>query len=80
MALGDPERTSTRTDYDGVGEVWIYPSKRPRFSFGVGVGTSSGHSAGAVGVATGTNHIEEGTRVVFAGGRVSAIEAPAKAR
>jgi hypothetical protein len=80
MALGKPDRVATRTDHDGVGEVWSYPSKRPHFSFGVGVGTSSGHTSTGVGVATGTDHSDETMRIVFAGGRVSAIETPTKRR
>jgi hypothetical protein len=81
VALGDPARTVRRTDNDGTSEVWIYHGREPRFSVGLGVGTSRGSTGfgGGVGIGTGgSREREDATRVVFAGGRVSAVEAPTK--
>lgn len=80
MALGNPARTMTRTDADGTGEVWSYRSSRPRFSIGLGVGASSAHTGygGGVGVTTGGDRHDDDLRVIFVGGRVSAIETNAK--
>jgi outer membrane protein assembly factor BamE (lipoprotein component of BamABCDE complex) len=80
MALGNPERTSTRTDNDGTREVWYYPSKKPRVSFGVGLGTARGNTAygAGVNVGSGDRRRDDSTRVIFQGGRVSAIETPSK--
>lgn len=81
VALGDPARTFTRTDNDGTSEVWVYRGKEPRFSVGLGVGTSRGSTGfgGGVGIGTGgSRDSEDATRVVFAGGRVSAVETATK--
>lgn len=76
LALGEPSRVTTRTNHDGTSEVWAYRGKEPRFSFGVGVGTSRGNTGygGGVNVGTGGDRGEDAMRVVFDGGRVSAIE------
>ncbi|HEX2852383.1 MAG TPA: hypothetical protein VHO24_04025 [Opitutaceae bacterium] len=81
VALGDPARTFTRTDNDGASEVWVYRGREPRFSIGVGMGTSRGSTGfgGGVGVGTGGQRdSEDATRVVFAGGRVSTVETATK--
>jgi hypothetical protein len=79
-ALGQPDRVTTRTTNDGTSEVWAYRSRAPRFSVGVGVGTSHGSTGigGGVGVGTGGERSDDAMRVVFAGGKVSAIETAAK--
>lgn len=77
MALGDPTRTFTRTDKDGTSEVWVYRGREPRFSIGLGVGSSRGSTGfgGGVNVGTGdSSHAEDAMRVVFTGGKVSAVE------
>jgi hypothetical protein len=76
MALGEPDRTYTRTSAQGTTEVWAYLDHSPTFSFGLGIG-SFGHSSaygGGVGMTTGGDRIEDKLRVVFAGGAVVAIE------
>lgn len=81
VALGDPARTFTRTNNDGTSEVWVYRGKEPRFSVGLGMGTSRGSTGfgGGVSVGTGADRDDENaTRVVFAGGRVSAVETASK--
>ncbi|HWL14197.1 MAG TPA: hypothetical protein VNR00_01250 [Opitutus sp.] len=75
VALGDPSRVFTRTTQNGNAEVWVYPEKGPKFSFGVGVGSMRGSTGVGGGVTVGdTWRDEEALRVVFEGGRVSAIE------
>jgi hypothetical protein len=80
MALGQPDRVTTRTNTDGTSEVWSYPAQKPRFSFGVGVGSSRGSTGvgAGVGVGTGGERYDDATRVVFTGGRVSVIETPSR--
>lgn len=80
VALGDPARTSTRTNSDGTTEIWSYRSGKPRVSFGVGLGTSRGSTGygGGVNVGTGDHREDEAMRVIFSAGRVSAIETPSK--
>jgi hypothetical protein len=79
MALGDPDRVSTRTTPDGTSEVWGYRKKGPRFNVGVGVGVFGGGGSTrvgtGVGVSTGGDRREdERLRVVFDHGTVSAVE------
>ncbi len=78
MALGEPDRVSTRTTPDGVSEVWSYRAKRPRFSVGVGVGVFGGGGSTrvgtGVGVNTGDRYDDERMRVVFERGEVAAVE------
>ena len=78
LALGKPERKLTRAEAGGESEVWVYIKSKPQFSFGVGVGGGSysggGYSGGGVGVSTSTLPNDEYMRVVFVGGKVSAIE------
>ncbi|OAM87936.1 hypothetical protein OH491_09125 [Termitidicoccus mucosus] len=80
MALGKPDRVYNRTTANGAVEVWAYRSKAPAFSFGVGVGGGGGSTAvgTGVGVTTGGDQSDDKVRVVFEGGKVSAIESRAK--
>lgn len=75
-ALGEPDRKYTRTTMQGVSEVWAYENHGPRFSFGLGVGEASRSSAygAGVGVTTGGDLYEDKLRVVFAEGKVVALE------
>jgi hypothetical protein len=76
MALGDPERVATRTTADGQSEAWIYRKDAPRIGIGFGIGSYSRSSAVGVGVSSGGWPLrpDESKRVVFEGGRVSAVE------
>jgi hypothetical protein len=76
MALGDPERVATRTTADGQSEAWIYRKAAPRIGIGFGVGSYSRNSAVGIGVNSGGWPLrpDESKRVVFEGGRVSAVE------
>lgn len=76
VAMGDPDRTLTQTLAEGTHEVWVYADHGPKFSFGVGMGSGGGGSSagGAVGVSTGGRVPRELMRVIFEGGRVSALE------
>jgi hypothetical protein len=76
VALGAPEGKSVRTTEEGTAEVWTYADRGPHFSIGVGVGSARGGSAygGAVTVSDNGFRGEERMRVVFNGGKVSAIE------
>ncbi|HTQ32262.1 MAG TPA: hypothetical protein VMI53_13705 [Opitutaceae bacterium] len=76
VALGDPDRKYTRTDAHGTVEVWAYQDHSPVFSFGLGVGTFSHSSAygGGIGVTTGGDRYDDKLRVIFAEGKVVALE------
>ena len=76
MALGDPERIATRTTADGQSEAWIYRKDSPRIGIGFGIGSYSSSSAVGVGVSSGGWPLrpDESKRVVFEGGKVSAVE------
>lgn len=76
LALGEPLRKTTRQTEAGDAEVWIYPERSPRFSFGLGVSSGGGHSGfgAGVGLSTGGYESDEGMRVEFRDGKVSAIE------
>jgi hypothetical protein len=76
MALGEPARTLTRTTDRGTDEVWAYREHKPRISVGFGVGGGGGSTrvSGATVVSSGGPYDNEVLRVVFAGGRVSAVE------
>ena len=77
MALGAPGRVRTRTTERGEEDVWIYYDRGPRFSFGLGVGAASRHSAYAGGIGVGGGDGDEETvRVIFDAGRVTAVETP----
>lgn len=75
VALGDPDRQSSRTTASGTADVWIYFDKGPKFSFGVGLGSSHGRTGVGGGVTVGDDwRDEEVMRVILEGGRVTAIE------
>ena len=76
LALGEPLRKTTRQTEAGDAEVWIYPERGPRFSFGLGVSSGGGRSGfgTGVGLSTGGYEPDEGMRVEFRDGKVSAIE------
>lgn len=76
MALGKPSREFNRQTEQGSTDVWVYHDNRPRFSFGVGVGSYGGNTASSVGVSTSTGgyDAEEKMRVEFRAGRVTEIE------
>lgn len=76
MALGEPGRRYTRTTEHGASEVWAYRSKAPALSFGFGVGGGGGHTGigTGVGITTGGDRSDDRMRVVFEGGKVTAVE------
>ncbi len=77
LALGEPARTFVRQTGNGSAELWVYHDSGPRFSFGIGVGGSTGrHSSAGVGLSTSTGGYdpEEKMRVEFREGRVTAVE------
>jgi hypothetical protein len=75
VALGKPDRTSSRTTDRGQADVWIYFENKPKVSFGFGFGSSSGSSGVGAGVRVGDNfRDDENMRVIFEGGKVTAIE------
>lgn len=81
VALGEPDRVFTRTTADGSSEVWGYRERKPRLSFGVGVGlggfSGSRAAGGGIGIGTGIGGYEDDEKlgVVFdRTGRVSSIE------
>ncbi len=77
VALGDPDGKATRTTAAGTAEVWTYLDHGPKFSIGLGMGSSHGHTAYAGGVAVGSGgefRDDELLRVIFEGGVVAAIE------
>jgi hypothetical protein len=75
MALGPPERITTRKDNDGTSETWIYRDGSPRISWGLGIGSGGRHSSVGVGVSTTSRGRSEASRVVFdPSGKVASIE------
>lgn len=81
MALGNPDRVTSRTTPDGSSEVWSYRDKGPRFSVGVGLGVGGGGGSTRVGTGVGVStggrrdYDDEKTRVIFdQRGRVMAVE------
>jgi hypothetical protein len=76
VALGDPARKVTRTTAQGQGEVWLYEDKSPKFSIGLGVGSMRGGTGVGGGVTVGDSmwRDNESMRVIFEGGRVTAVE------
>jgi hypothetical protein len=76
VALGDPARTFARVTADGTSEIWAYADNPPRFSIGLGIGSWGRSSAvgGGIGVSSGGFRDGERMHVIFANGRVSAIE------
>ncbi|HYP17379.1 MAG TPA: hypothetical protein VEQ65_09235 [Opitutus sp.] len=76
VALGKPDRRASRTTATGQADVWVYFDKSPKFSIGVGMGSMRGSTGVGGGVTVGDSgwSDEEAFRVVFEGGRVTAIE------
>lgn len=76
MAIGEPDRRYTRTTEQGASEVWAYRSKAPALSFGFGVGGGGGGAAigTGVGITTGGDRSDDKVRVIFEGGKVTAVE------
>jgi hypothetical protein len=77
VALGEPERRYSRTTASGQADAWVYADKSPKFSIGLGVGSMRGSSGVGGGVTLGGGDRwgdNEALRVIFEGGRVSAIE------
>lgn len=75
LALDEPDRVITRTTDEGNSEVWIYREKNARFGLGLGVGMGGGGVGAGVGLSTGGREFpDERIRVVFAKGRVTAVE------
>jgi hypothetical protein len=76
MALGKPDRSYTRTTARGTSEIWAYEDHKPAFSFGVGVAGGGGSTmvGSGVAVSTGNDRFDDKLRVVFEGGRVTAVE------
>ena len=76
MSLGKPDRMYTRTTARGTSEIWAYEDHKPSFSFGVGVvgGGGSTMVGSGVAVGTGNDRLDDKLRVIFEGGRVTAVE------
>ncbi len=77
VALGDPDRTFTRTTADGTTDLWVYRQERSGFSFGFGLGAIRGASIYSGGVTFNDRDWRDGetTRIVFdRAGHVSAVE------
>jgi hypothetical protein len=75
VALGKPDRVSSRTTDRGQADVWIYHESAPKFSVGLGFGSSRGSTGMGAGVRVGDDfRDDENMRVVFEGGKVTAIE------
>ena len=86
VALGEPDRAYGRVTAQGESQVWVYADHGPKFSIGVGVGSSSGSYRGGsstavgVGMSTGNDAFrnDEKLRVVFMGGKVIGVETRTK--
>ena len=75
VALGKPDRVSSRKTNAGQADVWIYSDKGPNFSIGFGVGSFGSSGGAAAGVTVGDDfRDDEHMRVIFDSGRVTAIE------
>ncbi len=75
MALGKPDRRYTRTTSAGTTEIWAYEDQKPSFSIGFGMAGGGGGTMVGSGVAIGSgDRSEDKLRVVFSGGRVTALE------
>lgn len=76
MSLGEPARKFIRKTELGDTEVWSYHDDRPKFSFGLGVGSIGRGSSvgGGVGVSTGGYDPDEKIRVEFRQGLVTAVD------
>ena len=76
LAAGEPDHVYVRTTAAGTDEVWGYRSHQPRFSVGIGVAGGGGSTrvGGGTVLSSGGPYDDEVMRVIFSGGRVSAIE------
>ena len=76
LALGEPDRVFSHQSATDASELWVYRDNRPRFSFGLGIGSAGGHSATSLGVAgsSGGRGPDEKVRVEFRQGRVTAVD------
>jgi hypothetical protein len=75
MALGKPDRRYTRTTAAGTTDIWAYEDHKPSFSFGIGMAGGGGGTMVGSGVAIGTgDRSGDKLRVIFSGGRVTALE------
>ena len=76
MSFGKPDRSYTRTTVRGTSEIWAYADNTPSFSIGIGaVGGGGGTMVGSgVALSSGGDRYDDKVRVVFEGGRVTAIE------
>lgn len=77
MALGEPARKYTRTTTSGTAEIWGYNRTGPTYSFALGSGFGLGSSGfGSIGLNTGTadDDVQEKMRLVFEGGKLTALE------
>lgn len=87
MALGEAEQRYVRTAEENgqkvQREVWGYPDSSGKWGFGFGIGTGSAHGStaygGGVALSTGDLYGDDiALRVIFANGRVQAIERRSK--
>ncbi len=76
VALGEPDRVTTRTTAAGTTEVWVYFPHGPYFTLGLGGGAVRGNSAfgGGLTVAGAPGSGGQHLRIIFSEGRVSALE------
>ena len=76
VALGTPDRISTLKTDTGLSEIWAYLDHGPRFSAGIGVAGGGASSAYGGGVAVSDQSFRDSNvvRVIFEGGKVTAIE------
>lgn len=76
MAMGEPDRRYTRTTANETVSVWAYRDHKPSFSFGVGMAGGGGGTlvGSGVGISTRGDRNDDKYRVVFSGGRVTALE------
>ncbi|MCC5842021.1 MAG: hypothetical protein JJT96_18035 [Opitutales bacterium] len=75
IALGNPDRTRTRTTEQAEETVWIYTRSRPGLSLGLGGARGGGRTTvgTGVGVSTGGTTTEQ-ARVIFRNGIVHSVE------
>jgi len=76
MALGQPDRSYTRTTARGTSEIWAYEDHKPSFSLGIGVvgGGGSTMVGSGVAVGSGNDRYDDKLRVIFEGGKVASVE------
>ncbi len=77
MALGKPDHVRKRATDEDTEEVWVYLTRRPLLSFGIG-GTTGRHRSSigtGMGVSTGGRQ-EQSMRVIFRDDKVHAVEKP----